>query len=868
MNRTPTSFPPEDVHRGERRAGERRLLAFVLVATLTAAPALGQAGAAAEPLGAPASALQHIMDDVQAHRDAAAAAGGAPGAVCVELSMLSVMFEPDATDAQIEAALANAPAQQFEFFLAQGSRWTTTATDGTVGIGDPMTITYSFVPDGTLIPGSGGEADSPSNLFAVFDANFPGGRAAWKAKFAAMFARWGELSNLTFVEVDDDGAAFPSSPGLLGGGGVTGRGDIRLAMHPIGAGPLAYNFFPQFGGDMVLDSLDIGVFTNPASSFRRLFNTLAHETGHGLGLNHVEPQSGTKLMEPVLNTAFNGPQEDDIRGVQFLYGDAAERNDSLTTAGFVGGPLRDPASEGEQTLTVDEVALERDGAADFYSFTAFASVPIAIRVEPLGTTYSFGAQGSGTTSTVNAKAARNLGLRLWRRTSAQDNTFALVAQINFNEAGLDEYHPPIAYTLAGFMVAEVYSNDGVDDVQRYRLTISNSSIESEAADPDMVVVDGLTLINDGDLVLFDQAEIGENSGKLLTIRNDGAGPLVFNGAPTVNGPGAADFELGGLPAEVAPGTFAVLSVTFAPVATGERVAVLSIPSNDPDAPDFSFIIRGTGLEPSVPEIEATFDGAALADNDTLDLGEFEVGESVELDLVLRNTGNASLTVLGTSRFDGPSSDEFEIVSGVPVTIAPNQSRTVTVSFTASASGARQAQLKLFNNSAINPLRLNFVADVLTPITDCNGNGVDDAQDIATGASLDCDGNGLPDECEADSDGDGIIDACDACPQIDNRLDSDGDGVNDCEDAFPNDPTNGQPPNDPNEPVVADPNVVGADPNEPIEADPNLAVDPNDPRIEEPEIVIPGLCGFGVLPMMVASLLALGGHKRATRRPRA
>ncbi len=41
--------------------------------------------------------------------------------------------------------------------------------------------------------------------------------------------------------------------------------------------------------------------------------------------------------------------------------------------------------------------------------------------------------------------------------------------------------------------------------------------------------------------------------------------------------------------------------------------------------------------------------------------------------------------------------------------------------------------------------------------DCNGNQIDDAEDIANEASLDCNGNGVPDECEyrADFDGDGL-----------------------------------------------------------------------------------------------------------------
>lgn len=40
------------------------------------------------------------------------------------------------------------------------------------------------------------------------------------------------------------------------------------------------------------------------------------------------------------------------------------------------------------------------------------------------------------------------------------------------------------------------------------------------------------------------------------------------------------------------------------------------------------------------------------------------------------------------------------------------------------------------------------ADELTGrLHDCNGNGIEDAVDIALGASADADANGVPDECE-------------------------------------------------------------------------------------------------------------------------
>lgn len=81
--------------------------------------------------------------------------------------------------------------------------------------------------------------------------------------------------------------------------------------------------------------------------------------------------------------------------------------------------------------------------------------------------------------------------------------------------------------------------------------------------------------------------------------------------------------------------------------------------------------------------------------------------------------------------------------------------------------------------------------VFTSFPDCNNNGISDEDDLRTGASLDCNDNDTPDECEVDSDGDGVIDDCDPCPN-ENPDDADADGTCFPQDQCPTDANKTQP----------------------------------------------------------------------------
>jgi hypothetical protein len=208
-------------------------------------------------------------------------------------------------------------------------------------VGVPKHLSWSFVPDGTSIlsnPGLGvhdnGGIAGPSELFSRMDSLFDGNRASWISLFEESFERWSQLIGTTYSRVTlagqdwDDGAAWESV-------GSPSRGDIRIAMRNID-GPwtvLAYNYYPQ-NGDMLLDRNEN--WSGPGNNYGLLRNVIMHEHGHGIGLRHVCPSDGTKLMEPVISTSFDGPQHDDIRGGQHQHGDPYEQNDTPATAVDLG----------------------------------------------------------------------------------------------------------------------------------------------------------------------------------------------------------------------------------------------------------------------------------------------------------------------------------------------------------------------------------------------------------------------------------------------------------------------------------------------------------------------------------------------------
>lgn len=589
------------------------------------------------------------------------------------------------------------------------NRWTTTAHGSTGVRGNAITLTWGLVADGTTISGS--EGSSGSTLISFLDTHIGAGDGGadltsrpWFFIFESSFARIGSVSGVTYVyEPNDSGQPIDSSPSPQGQLGV--RPDIRIGAHPIdggtGANTLAYSYFPNHS-DLVLDTDNVNFYTNSSNNYRPFRNILMHESGHGLGLHHVNSNNAAFLFEPILNNNFDGPQLDDILGLQRNYGDAWEKNGGNDVFGNATmlGSLVDAATLRIGTLgdslvvtsaQTDFISIDGTSDIDFFSFTLERTLDVALNLTPRGATYNAGPEG-GTQTSQNTKAFSDLTLALF----GPDGT-TLIQQANNTGAGLAE---SIALQLnPGTYYARV--TGAFDEVQLYGLDVSGTrvaaglvwtgtqsnqwNVEATANFADNA---GAIAFYDADSVTFDDTaathtvNIAENvSPASVTVNTSGVyafvgpggiagGNLTLLGGGTLELANDGNFYAG--TTNVQQGNLVVVSSTGAGdtiVHNGARLAGSGSIGGNLNALSGSTILPGSTLLPSTVNLEG---------DDTLTVdGNFTQALNAVLEVQLRSVADfdalivSGLTSLGGTLavelgegFTATLGDRFDILTSL------------------------------------------------------------------------------------------------------------------------------------------------------------------------------------------------------------
>jgi ELWxxDGT repeat protein len=205
--------------------------------------------------------------------------------------------------------------------------------------------------------------------------------------------------------------------------------------------------------------------------------------------------------------------------------------------------------------------------------------------------------------------------------------------------------------------------------------------------------------------------LGEVNVHTFSIINTGNDVLSLSGMEpvSVDGLNPGDFTVTSQPAldVLNPDEATNFDIEFDPLAAGQRVAAVTIHSDDPDEASYFFAIVGVGqVHGPSPDIRVLGNGLTVVHGDvepsTDDGTAFTdalPGQSVVRTFAIENTGDAALNFVGDTPIviTGANPDDFSITLQPPASLEPGQTTTFEVQFNPTTFGVRLATVYIGND---------------------------------------------------------------------------------------------------------------------------------------------------------------------------
>lgn len=190
--------------------------------------------------------------------------------------------------------------------------------------------------------------------------------------------------------------------------------------------------------------------------------------------------------------------------------------------------------------------------------------------------------------------------------------------------------------------------------------------------------------------------------RTFTVKNTGTS--VLSGISlSLSGAAAADFEvMSQPPASLAAGDSATFVIRFAPKTGGDRAALMSLASNDPNENPFTLTLTGFGITVPGMIVEHPLSQALTPGISTIGFGTVILGQApANQTITIRNPGTGPLLISGAS-ISGPAAGDFSVPQQPPASIAAGATAAFTVRFTPVLNGPRSASVVIASNAPNTP----------------------------------------------------------------------------------------------------------------------------------------------------------------------
>ena len=366
--------------------------------------------------------------------------------------------------------------------------------------------------------------------------------------------------------------------------------------------------------------------------------------------------------------------------------------------------------------------------------------------------------GTPTTKTYSIKNTGVLPLTISSLSSSNMVDFT-VASINTTIAAGASYDFTITFNTAivGAKTATITINNNDSDENPYTFDIKGTGVVFGAAQDIQVLGNNENIPHLSSFTFLSNYThlgntfVGTPITKTYTVKNLGLADLTVS-SWLVGGINASEFIISAISSPIVGGSQTTFTITFTPVAVGNRYAEITIGNNTLGRNNFTFAIEGLGITTTVnPTIEVEGNLINISNGDTspsladdTDFGSIQINSEKFKTFTIQNIGTDPLNLTGTPTvtISGPVSADFTVSSQPASPINSLNQTSFTIRF--------------------NPIDINAptqrVATVSIASNDVGANPFTfDIKGTSIQTFFDSDNDGVFDNVDADDDNDGIRD---------------------------------------------------------------------------------------------------------------